>query len=147
MTFITRKHLDRRTFLRGMGAAIALPMLDAMRPALASEPAQAPLRLAFTYIPNGVTMRDWKPAVTGDAFEFSRILKPLEPFRQDLFVLSGLDHHNAESLGDGGGDHARAGACFLTGVHPKKTAGSDIQAGVSVDQIVARKDRKSKRLN
>ena len=65
-------------------------------------------------------------------------MKPLEPFRQDLFVLSGLDHHNAEALGDGGGDHARAGACFLTGVHPKKTAGADIQAGISVDQIAAR---------
>ena len=139
MTVITRKHLDRRTFLRGMGAAIALPMLDAMRPALAIEPAQAPLRLAFTYIPNGVTMRDWKPNGEGSSFEFSRILKPLEPFRDDLMVLSGLDHHNAEGLGDGGGDHARAGACFLTGVHPKKTAGADIQAGVSMDQIVARK--------
>jgi len=139
MRINTGKHLDRRMFLRGMGAAIALPMLDAMRPALATEPAKSPLRLAFTYIPNGVTMRDWKPAATGEAFEFSRILKPLEPFRRDVFVLSGLDHHNAEALGDGGGDHARAGACFLTGVHPKKTAGADIQSGVSVDQIAARK--------
>jgi Protein of unknown function (DUF1552) len=139
MRIITGKHLERRTFLRGMGATIALPMLDAMRPALATQPASAPLRLAFAYIPNGVTMRDWKPAATGSDFEFPRILKPLEPFRNDLFVLSGLDHHNAESLGDGGGDHARAGACFLTGVHPKKTSGADIQAGVSVDQIVARK--------
>lgn len=139
----TGKHLDRRTFLRGVGAAIALPMLDAMAPALASPAtaaaAKAPVRLAFSYVPNGVTMKDWKPAITGADFEFSRILKPLEPFRKDLFVLSGLDHHNAEALGDGGGDHARAGACFLTGVHPKKTAGADIQAGVSVDQIVARK--------
>jgi Protein of unknown function (DUF1552) len=139
MRINTGKHVDRRMFLRGMGAAIALPMLDAMRPALATEPAKSPLRLAFTYIPNGVTMRDWKPAATGEAFEFSRILKPLEPFRKDVFVLSGLDHHNAEALGDGGGDHARAGACFLTGVHPKKTAGADIQSGVSVDQIAARK--------
>jgi hypothetical protein len=139
MSIVTRKHLDRRTFLRGVGAAIALPMLDAMRPALATEPAKAPLRLAFTYIPNGVTMRDWKPTGEGAAFEFSRILKPLEPFRENLFVLSGLDHHNAEALGDGGGDHARAGACFLTGVHPKKTAGADIQVGVSMDQIVARR--------
>jgi hypothetical protein len=121
-----------------MGAAIARPMLDAMRPAFAAESAKAPLRLAFAYIPNGVTMRDWKPTGEGAGFEFSRILKPLEPFRDDLMVLSGLDHHNADALGDGGGDHARAGACFLTGVHPKKTAGADIQAGVSMDQIVAR---------
>jgi Protein of unknown function (DUF1552) len=138
MRINTGKHLERRTFLRGMGAAIALPMLDAMQPAFAAEPAKAPLRLAFAYIPNGVTMRDWKPTGEGAGFEFSRILKPLEPFRDDLMVLSGLDHHNADALGDGGGDHARAGACFLTGVHPKKTAGADIQAGVSMDQIVAR---------
>jgi hypothetical protein len=135
---VTGKHLHRRTFLRGVGAAIALPMLDAMRPAFASA-VKPPVRLAFAYIPNGVTMKDWKPAATGADFEFSRILKPLEAFRSDILVLSGLDHHNAESLGDGGGDHARAGACFLTGVHPKKTAGADIQAGISVDQIAAAK--------
>lgn len=139
---ITGKHLHRRTFLRGLGAAVALPMLDAMRPALAN-PANAaatktPVRLAFTYIPNGVTMKDWKPAEIGADFQFPRILKPVEAFRQDLMVLSGLDHQNAEALGDGGGDHARAGACFLTGVHPKKTAGADIQAGISVDQIAAK---------
>jgi hypothetical protein len=132
------KHLHRRTFLRGLGAAIALPMLDAMQPAFAGT-AKSPVRLAFIYIPNGVTMKDWKPAETGAQFEFPRILKPLEAFRQDILVLSGLDHHNAESLGDGGGDHARAGACFLTGVHPKKTAGADIQVGISVDQIAAAK--------
>jgi hypothetical protein len=138
MNIITGKHLSRRTILRGVGAALALPLLDSMRPALAAE-TKAPVRLAFSYIPNGVTVRDWKPTGEGAGFEFSRILKPLEPFRQDLMVLSGLDHHNAESLGDGGGDHARAGACFLTGVHPRKTAGADIQAGISVDQLVARK--------
>ncbi|HYZ84521.1 MAG TPA: DUF1552 domain-containing protein [Bryobacteraceae bacterium] len=139
----TGKHLPRRTFLRGLGAAVALPMLDAMKPALANPSTaaatKAPVRLAFTYIPNGVTMKDWKPTTTGANFEFTRILKPLEPFREHLMVLSGLDHHNAEALGDGGGDHARAGACFLTGVHPKKTAGADIQAGISADQIAARK--------
>jgi hypothetical protein len=140
--FITGKHLHRRTFLRSIGAAIALPMLDAMMPAMASPAAKAagkaPTRLAFTYIPNGVTLKDWKPTATGADFEFTRILKPLEAYRNDMLVLSGLDHHNAEALGDGGGDHARAGACFLTGVHPKKTAGADIQAGISVDQIAAR---------
>lgn len=146
---ITGKHLHRRTFLCGMGAAIALPLLDAMKPALAtaatSNAAKAPVRLAFAYIPNGVTMKEWRPSTEGTGFDFTRILKPLEPFRDDLFVLSGLDHHNAEALGDGAGDHARAGACFLTGVHPKKTAGSDIHAGISVDQIVARKFDSSSR--
>ena len=140
---ITGKHLHRRTFLRGIGAAIALPMLDAMRPAMANAAAvaasQPPVRLAFNYVPNGVTLKSWKPAITGADFEFTPILKPLEAYRKDLFVLSGLDHHNAESLGDGGGDHARAGACYLTGVHPRKTAGADIQAGISVDQIAAQK--------
>jgi hypothetical protein len=138
MNIVTGKHLSRRTLLRGVGVALALPLLDSMRPAFAAE-TKAPVRLAFSYIPNGVTMRNWTPEGEGAAFEFSRILKPLEPFRQDVMVLSGLDHHNAEGLGDGGGDHARAGACFLTGVHPKKTAGADIQAGISVDQLIARK--------
>ena len=138
--FITRKHLPRRAFLKGMGATIALPMLDAMTPALAAAgraAAKSPLRLAFTYVPNGVTMADWTPAGEGLGFEYSRIMKPLETFRQDTLVLSGLSHRNGMALGDGPGDHARAAASYLTGVHPRKTAGADIQNGVSVDQIAA----------
>jgi uncharacterized protein DUF1552 len=136
MTPITGKHLSRRTVLRGLGATVALPWLDAMTPALASP--GRPVRLAFTYIPNGVTLADWTPKGIGREFELSRILKPLEPFRDDLLVLSGLAAENAKALGDGPGDHARAGACFLTGVHPRKTAGADIQNGISADQIAAR---------
>ena len=79
--------------------------------------------MSFVYVPNGIIMPDWKPAEEGSAFAFTRILKPLEPLRQDVLVLSGLAHNNANELGDGPGDHARAAACFLTGVHPKKTAG------------------------
>jgi Protein of unknown function (DUF1552) len=138
---ITRTHLPRRTFLRGLGAAVALPMLDAMTPALASTRAASgprPIRLAFTYVPNGVVMKDWTPAATGSAFEYSRILKPLEAFRSDTLVLTGLAHQNAYALGDGPGDHARAAAAYLTGVHPKKTSGADIQNGISVDQIAAK---------
>jgi hypothetical protein len=139
----TGKHLSRRTMLRGLGVAIGLPVLDAMAPALAAPAARragkAPMRLAFTYIPNGVTMKEWKPVATGADFEFTRILKPLESFRKDLYVISGLDCRNGNSLGDGGGDHARAGASYLTGVHPKKTSGADIQAGISVDQFAAGK--------
>jgi hypothetical protein len=135
MTPITGKHLSRRTVLRGLGATVALPWLDAMTPAFASP--GRPIRLAFTYIPNGVTLADWTPKGEGREFALSRILKPLEPYRDDMLVLSGLAAENAKALGDGPGDHARAGACFLTGVHPRKTAGADIQNGVSVDQIAA----------
>jgi hypothetical protein len=136
---ITRKHLHRRTFLRGMGAAIALPMLDAMTPAFAAPlgASKRPLRLAFTYVPNGITMADWTPAATGAGFDYTRVLKPLERFRSDTVVLSGLAHKNGNALGDGPGDHARAAASYLTGVHPRKTAGADIQNGISVDQIAA----------
>ena len=137
--FLTRKHLHRRTFLRGMGAAIALPVLDAMTPAFAA-PARAgsrPIRMAFTYVPNGITMTDWTPKSEGAAFEYSRVMKPLEPFRKDTVVLSGLAQRNGMALGDGPGDHARAAAAYLTGVHPKKTAGADIQNGISVDQVAA----------
>jgi hypothetical protein len=140
---LTKKHLPRRTFLKGMGAAIALPMLDAMTPALSAmsgmtrSAAQSPLRLAFTYVPNGITMADWTPKGAGGAFELSRVMQPMAPFRQDLSILSGLAHKNGMALGDGPGDHARAAASYLTGVHPRKTAGADIQNGVSVDQIAA----------
>lgn len=136
---ITRKHLLRRTFLKGMGTAIALPMLDAMVPARTSDSAngKSPVRLSFVYVPNGIVMDDWTPKATGKDFEFTRILKPLEAYRKDLFVLSGLDDKNGNELGDGPGDHARAGASYLSGVHCKKTAGADIRAGVSADQIAA----------
>lgn len=136
---ITRKHLPRRTFLKGMGAAVALPLLDAMTPALAapSLAKKASARLAFVYVPNGIVMKDWTPKGTGQDFEITRILKPLEALRQDIFLLSGLADHNGNALGDGAGDHARAGASFLTGVHCKKTMGADIQAGISADQVAA----------
>jgi hypothetical protein len=112
-------------------------MLDAMRPAFAAEAAD-PLRLAFTYVPNGIVPGDWTPVGEGRDFQTSRILKPLAPWRENLLVVSGLAHKNGNALGDGPGDHARAGASFLTGVHPRKTAGADIKNGVSVDQIAAR---------
>jgi hypothetical protein len=138
MNPIFRRHLARRTFLRGAGATLALPFLDAMRPAFARAASTAsPVRLSFAYVPNGIIMPDWTPAADGSAFAFTRILKPLEPLRDDVLVLSGLAHNNANELGDGPGDHARAAACFLTGVHAKKTAGADIRNGVSADQIVA----------
>jgi hypothetical protein len=137
---ITRKHLSRRTLLRGAGAAIGLPLLDSMIPAMANPsriPAAATKRMAFVYVPNGIIMPEWTPKATGTAFEFESVMKPLEPMRQKLTVLSGLTHNTGRALGDGPGDHARAAATFLTGVHPKKTAGADISLGISVDQIAA----------
>ena len=133
---VTGRHLPRRTFLKGLGAAVALPYLDAMTPAFAAgapdgasaATARQAQRIIFTYIPNGVTMEAWTPAAPGSAFEYTRILKPLEPFRDRTLVLSGLAHKNAYALGDGPGDHARAAACYLTGVHPRKTAGADAGA-------------------
>lgn len=135
---LTGKHLPRRTFLKGLGVTLALPMLDAMTPALAAAASKTPpVRLAFTYVPNGVTMDAWTPVGAGTGFEFPRIMKSIEPFRSQTLVLSGLAQVNANAINDGAGDHARAAACYLTGVHPRKTAGADIQAGVSVDQIAA----------
>jgi len=126
-----------------MGTAVALPFLDAMAPALRGATragsGRPPLRLAFAYVPNGIIMQHWIPASPTDAktFDLPRTLEPVAPYRDDVLLLSGLAHVNGRALGDGPGDHARAAATFLTGVHPKKTAGADIQCGVSVDQIAA----------
>ena len=140
MNFVTRNTLSRRTFLRGVGAAIALPMLDAMTPALAAvgPVRKPPVRLVFAYVPNGIIMKDWTPKGLGTDYELTRILAPLKAYREDLTILSGLADHNGNELGDGAGDHARAGASFLSGVHCKKTSGADIHGGVSADQIAAR---------
>ena len=138
---VTRKSLDRRFFLRGFGTALALPFLDAMTPAFAAASKSAgapPMRMAFLYVPNGIIMKDWTPKAEGRGYEFTKTLKPLEPFREKMLVLSGLDHYTGNSLGDGAGDHARAGSTWLTGVHPKKTEGADIRSGISVDQVAAK---------
>jgi hypothetical protein len=136
------RRLSRRTVLRGLGTAIALPWLEAMAPeagAAASVGRPAPLRMAFLYVPNGVHMADWTPSKTGSDFQLPHILEPLAPVKDDLLVLTGLAQRNAEALGDGGGDHARSLATFLTGCHPKKTDGANIRAGISVDQVAALK--------
>jgi hypothetical protein len=136
---ISRKHLSRRTFLRSAGTVIGLPFLDAMVPALGwAQGAVRPgsTRLCFVYVPNGMVMQDWTPAVQGRNFEFTPILRPLERFREHTLILSRLMCHNANALGSGPGDHARASASFLTGAHPRES-GSDIFAGVSADQLAA----------
>ncbi len=138
---ITKKHLSRRTILRGFGASLALPLLDGMVPALSAlsqTAARGVRRMAVVYMPNGMMMPDWTPKGEGAAFEFSPILAPLEAYRDKLVVVSGLADKYGWPQGDeGAGDHARASATFLTGVHAKKTEGSDIQAGISMDQIAA----------
>lgn len=137
---ITRKHLPRRTFLRGLGTAVALPMLDAMSPAFARparEAAKGATRLAFIYVPNGIIMQDWTPEATGRGFELPKTLEPLKAQQDSLLILSGLTQNNGRALGDGPGDHARAAASYLTGVHPRKTAGADIKCGISADQVAA----------
>lgn len=135
---LNKKTLPRRTFLKGAGTLIALPALEAMMPALSrAGGVKPPVRLSFVYVPNGIVLEDFRPTKLGPDFELTRILKPLEKFRSDLMVIGGLDDHNGNALGDGPGDHARAGASFLTGVHCKKTAGADIQNGISADQVAA----------
>ncbi len=137
------KRITRRTVLRGAWSAIALPWLEAMRPRSASaNPAEAeahPLRMAFLYVPNGVHMPDWTPKANEPRLELPPILDPLQPVKDDLLVLSGLALNPARASGDGGGDHARAMASFLTGRHPLKTDGADLRAGISVDQVAAAK--------
>jgi hypothetical protein len=144
--FLSKRHLPRRTFLRGVGATLALPLLDAMVPALTaqSRTAARPLRrLGFVYMPNGVArnftgINYWTPLGEGTTFEFSPILKPLEPFRDRMVVVSGLAQHQADAHDDGAnGDHTRGTSSWLTGVHPKRTEGADIRNGVSADQIAA----------
>ncbi|MED5564394.1 MAG: DUF1552 domain-containing protein [Gemmatimonadota bacterium] len=131
-----KQPLSRRTFLRGLGASVALPYLDAMTPAFAA--AAAPItRVAFVYTANGVIMKDWTPTETGSGFVLPSTLTPIESFRDQTLVVSGLAHRNGEALGDGPGDHARAGASWLTGAHPKKTRGADIRNGWSIDQVLA----------
>ena len=144
--FVSKMALPRRTFLRGMGATLALPLLDAMVPALTaqSRTAARPIRrLGFVYMPNGVArnfagINYWTPLGEGASFEFSPILKPLEPFRDRMVVVSGLAQHQADAHDDGAnGDHTRGTSSWLTGVHPKRTEGADIRNGVSADQIAA----------
>ena len=141
---VTKLALPRRTFLRGLGAAVALPLVDAMVPAFSAtvKSAAKPIcRMGFIYVPNGVAMNDslnyWTPKGSGAGFDFSPILAPLVPHRDRLTIVSGLAQKQGESLGDGNGEHTRACATWLAGVHPKKTEGSDIRLTTTADQIAA----------
>ena len=136
--------MRRRTFLRGLGTVMALPFLESLVPAraLAAEAARPSLRrMAFIYVPNGAHMKAWTPERVGADFDLPPILEPLASVKNDLMVLSGLTHDKGRANGDGPGDHARAAASFLTACQPLKTAGANIRAGVSVDQVAAEKLR------
>jgi Protein of unknown function (DUF1552) len=135
---ITRKALSRRTILKGMGTAVALPLLDAMTPALASSriPGETPVRMMFVYVPNGIMMEHWNPAYEGRLQELPRVLKPLEPLKDDILLLSNLTNNAGRAWQDGPGDHGRCCGSYLTSVHVRKSK-SDILSGVSCDQIVA----------
>ncbi len=144
MTHATNSNLlSRRTLLRGLGVSLALPWLEAMGPVVAwaddktGAAKKNPVRMAFIYVPNGKNMADWTPAAEGTNYELPHILKPLEEVRHDINVLTGLTADKARPHGDGGGDHARALGAFLTGAQPRKTDGTDIRSGISVDQVAA----------
>jgi len=138
---------SRRRFLRGLGAVLTLPVLESARPFAPAFAAASggkvlasgahPLRMAYIYAPNGVNLAKWWPKGTGTDYVFSDTLKPLEALRDQFQIIGGLDHDKARANGDGAGDHARANATYLTGCQARKTAGSDIKVGVSVDQIAA----------
>ena len=137
---ITKRSLPRRTFLRGVGATLALPLLDAMVPAataLANTAAKTSPRLGFIYIPNGANMSAWTPGGDSGALELSRSRQPLANVRDHVVIPTGLDHRQAEAWGDGNGEHSRASAVWLNGVHPKRTEGADVQAGTTADQLAA----------
>src|ERR1051325_6359258 len=141
--------LSRRRFLRGVGAWLALPALESLRPLgllaagakeaaeLAKTPTGAPLRMAFVYFPNGAIQPSWWPTGDETDFQLNRTMQPLQKVKHRLQILGGLDHVNATPGPHGAGGHARASGTFLTGVRVKKTAGSDIQAGISIDQVAA----------
>jgi Protein of unknown function (DUF1552) len=140
MTFITKRHLPRRTFLRGVGATVALPLLDSMLPAQTrlSKTAAAPKnRLGCIYVPHGATMYKWTPEKNGTDFELPEILAPLQKIRDRVTIISNLAHPAAGGAGsDAGADHARSAAVFLSGVHPEKES---VHVGTTIDQLVAQK--------
>lgn len=137
---IDRIALPRRTFLRGMGAALGLPLLDAMAPALTAlsrTAAAPPLRLGFVFVPNGLILRDFLPRTAGRGFDLPRILAPLAPYREQLTVVSGLANAAGDALDASSGPHSRGSGCWLSGMRARRTEGADIEAGKTIDQYAA----------
>jgi hypothetical protein len=138
--FISKKALPRRTFLRAMGTTVALPFLDAMAPALSAQARPTP-RFGFVYIANGVIQNQWNPATTGAGFDLPPLLQPFANVRDQINILSGLSHLQADTFGDGTGDHPRASAVWLTGVHAydRVQPGVEVKLATTVDQMIAQK--------
>jgi hypothetical protein len=142
-----KRGFNRRALLRGVGVALALPAFERFYPlvgsaaeavrAPATTASGAPLRMGFLYVPNGVILNSWRPQGEGQEYQLNETMQPLAEFKQDIQIFTGFEHKNGTSGGDGAGDHARANATILTGARPKKTAGSDIRVGISVDQVAA----------
>jgi len=146
---ITRKYIPRRTFLRGAGAAVALPMLDAMTPALAADEAKRPIRMAFMQVPNGIMnlKNEFAPKDEGPITKMPRILEPMAAFKDEMVIPTNLDQNQAAGLDfEIAGDHPRAATAWLTGAHAKMTSGADLRGGISVDQIAARQFGKETQL-
>ena len=140
MTFLTKKSLPRRTMLKGLGASIALPILDSMIPALSAQAKKAPPRLGFVYASHGIIHSQWKPTKAGKNFDLSPNLQPLAKMRDQINVFTNLSHLEADTKGDGSGDHNRAAAAWLTGVHAydRTRPGAEIRLATTADQIAAR---------
>jgi hypothetical protein len=141
--FIAKKHLPRRTFLRGIGATLSLPLLDAMVPAgtaLANTAAQPRTRYTFVHLPHGAIMGQFTPHAVGRNFDVTAILEPFRAYQSHMTVVSNLDHRMATSQSpeEAAGDHDRTASVFLSGAHVKRTAGQDIHAGITIDQVLAR---------
>ena len=145
---------NRRGFLRGLGAFVALPAMESFRPLVAAEAGHAiattasgaPLRMAYLYIPNGVNLEHWRPKGTTASYQLGDTFKPMEALRNDFQIFTGFEQQFAKANGDGAGDHARGVATFLTSAQARKTAGSDIKIGVSIDQVAAMAAQKETRL-
>lgn len=149
MNFITRAVLPRRRFLRGLGTTLALPMLDAMVPALSAKPLSSTPRLGFVYISNGVIQEQWHPKIAGRDFDLPPILKPLGAMKDQVNILTNLSHLQADTFGDGTGDHPRASAAWLTGVHAydRTQPGVEVRLATSADQIAANEIGKGTQLS
>ena len=142
------KTLARRTFLKGLGTTMAIPLMEAMMSdaALAAGSSTAPVRSCFIFFPNGAIMPSWTPTGTGKNFQLNTTMKPLEDLKGDLNIFSGLAQHHGRANGDGAGDHARNSGSFLTGAQPRKTSGANIHVGVSADQVAAQHAGKETKL-
>ena len=138
--FLTKVALPRRTFLRGMGATLALPLLDAMAPALSAKSVKPTPRLGFVYTPNGFIQEQWIPKTVGASYELTPSLSPLASLRENLLIVSNLAHLQANTFGDGVGDHPRASAVWLSGVHAwdRTQPGMEVRLGTTADQLAAR---------